>query len=50
MGFVVSYAQARPSVAVSFSCLRSKMENAQLLLQHHVYLHAAMLSTMMIMD
>jgi hypothetical protein len=36
--------------AVSPDCLSIKMQNYQLLLQHHVCLHAAMLPAMMIMD
>jgi hypothetical protein len=35
---------------VSFYCLQIKMQNSQLLLQHHVCLRASMLRTMIIMD
>ena len=43
MGFEVSYAQATPSGTQFTSCyLWIKMQNTQLLLQHHVFLHASM--------
>jgi hypothetical protein len=42
-GFEVSYVQTTPSVAHShFCCLLIKMQNSELLLQHHAYLDAAM--------
>jgi hypothetical protein len=34
----------------STGCLQIKMQNSQLLLQHHVYLDTAMLPAMMIVD
>lgn len=45
-GFEVSDAQARPGVALSSCCLWIYMWNAQLLLEHHVSWHVAMLSAM----
>lgn len=42
-------AQAPPSVKESFSCLPSD-QGSWLLLRHHVFLEAAILPVMMIMD
>jgi hypothetical protein len=49
VGFEVSYAQAIPSVAHSLFLVPVD-QDLELFLQHHVYLDAAMLPTLMIMD
>ena len=51
VGFGVSYAQVLPSVEESLpGCHWIKMQNSQLLLQHHVCLDTAMLHVKMLMD
>lgn len=47
VGFRVSNAQACFSFPVAYG---SRCRNLKLLLQHHVYLHDAMLPAMMILD
>lgn len=50
MGFVISEAQARPSVALSSCYLQMQIQNSQLSLQYYIFLHAAMFSAIITGD